>query len=511
MTSRKVVNIINFIRGAEPRLPMDLHAPVSWQMEMARRFSLPTTWLLQYDALLDDFYVGLLKQMPASHECGLWFEIPQPLCEACKIPWRGRYSWDWLASVDFSVGYLPEERERLADEFVRLFTEKLGYAPRTAGSWFFDAHLLNYLHERHGIVGACNCKDQWGTDGYTLWGGYWANAYYPSRLNSYMPAQRPEAQIPVPVFRMLGSDPIYQYEADPNCDNGQQVVTLEPVYSSYAGRPCGGGAPKWVDWFMKSNFEPPAFHLSYAQAGQENSFGLERIRRGMQYQYPLLARLRDQGLLEVETLEATSRWYRQSFPVTATTSVCALEDWIGDGRQAIWYLCANGRISLTRLADGVLAIRDWQLFSDRIPEQFLKTPCRSGSVVYEALPICDGMRWGGARFAFVVQGRRLTGRWAPPEFADENTMVCRDESGALSLTMARDSLLVEHAFPELSLVLEGGTLPELRMDGGRLVFSAQGMDFGLRLPPESEVSMEPGRVAISARGGAFRVTSFVGQ
>ena len=28
-----------------------------------------------------------------------------------------------------------------------------------------------------------------GTDGYTLWGGYWNQAYYPSRLNSYMPAQ----------------------------------------------------------------------------------------------------------------------------------------------------------------------------------------------------------------------------------------------------------------------------------------------------------------------------------
>jgi hypothetical protein len=44
-----------------------------------------------------------------------------------------------------------------------------------------------------------------------------------------MPAQNAENQIPVPIFRMLGSDPIHQY------DNGlgtgwQRVVSLEPVY-----------------------------------------------------------------------------------------------------------------------------------------------------------------------------------------------------------------------------------------------------------------------------------------
>ena len=84
----KIVNIINFIRGIEPRFPLDLHKPVAWQMELARKYNLPTTWLLQYDALLDDFYIGLLKQAPAGHEVGIWFEVVQPLVEACGINWR---------------------------------------------------------------------------------------------------------------------------------------------------------------------------------------------------------------------------------------------------------------------------------------------------------------------------------------------------------------------------------------------------------------------------------------
>lgn len=50
-----------------------------------------------------------------------------------------------------------------------------------------------------------------GDGGYTIWGGYWNQAIIPSRVNAYMPAQTEEGQIPVPIFRMLGSDPIYQY------------------------------------------------------------------------------------------------------------------------------------------------------------------------------------------------------------------------------------------------------------------------------------------------------------
>ena len=48
-----------------------------------------------------------------------------------------------------------------------------------------------------------------------------------------MPAQTKEGQIPVPVFRMLGSDPIYQYDTSLG-ESAQGVITLEPVWE--AGR-----------------------------------------------------------------------------------------------------------------------------------------------------------------------------------------------------------------------------------------------------------------------------------
>ena len=121
------------------------------------------------------------------------------------------------------------------------------------------------MADKYHIIASCNCKDQVGTDGYTMWGGYWNQAYYPSRKNAYMPAQTEQGQIPVPIFRMLGSDPIYQYDSGLG-GSRQSVVSLEPVYKE------GGGSQKWVEWLFKSLFEEPCLAFGYTQVGQENSF-----------------------------------------------------------------------------------------------------------------------------------------------------------------------------------------------------------------------------------------------
>ena len=167
-----IVNIVNFIRAIEPRVgrgELDLFEPVREQMAMAKRLKLPTTWLLQYDALIQGPFVEFLKrEMPENHEVGIWFETVQPNVEAAGIKWRGRWAWDWHTDVGFSVGYTPQERERIADVFVAKFAEIFGRKPAVMGSWLFDAHLLEYLRREHGLRTACNCKDQYGTDGYTL-------------------------------------------------------------------------------------------------------------------------------------------------------------------------------------------------------------------------------------------------------------------------------------------------------------------------------------------------------
>jgi hypothetical protein len=305
--------------------------------------------------------------------------------EAAGLTWRGRFPWDWHTNVGFTVGYTPAQREKLIDVYMDRFREKFGRLPRSVGCWLLDAHTLNYLADKYGIIAACVCKDQVGTDGYTLWGGYWNQAYYPSRRNAFMPAQSSDQQLNVPVFRMLGSDPIYQYDHGLG-EAAQGVVSLEPVY------PQAGGNPEWVRWFFNVNFATPALGFGYAQVGQENSFGWPDMSKGLTDQMKLLAEWSRAGRIRVETLGASGEWFRRTFPRTPATSVSALTDWKDEGRQSIWYNSRFYRMNL--LAEkGDCRIRDLHLFDEDYAERYLEKNVTTHACTYDTLPVVDGFNW----------------------------------------------------------------------------------------------------------------------
>lgn len=392
----QIVNIINFVRGVEPRFEIDLLEPVRQQLELLEKHKLKGTFLLQYDALINPDFVNLFNNR-TNIEIGLWLEIVEPLCKEIGLKWRGRegFSWDWHAHVGFSVGYTRLERMAIVDEIMNKFKLVFGYYPASVGSWVIDAFTLNYLSEKYGIAASCNCKDQWGTDGYTLWGGYYSQAYYPSKTNVLCPAQTSDNQIDVPLFRMLGSDPIYQYDigletgkASSEC---QKVVTLEPVYSGADG---GGGIPQWVDWFFNENFNGKCISFAYVQVGQENSFGWEEMKDGLTYQIEKIAVLSSRELLKVETLAQSGKWFKETFAKTPASSIAALSDWKNNERKSIWYNCINYRINFICEGDNFW-IRDIYRFDERYTERYLNDVCSTEHLVYDNLPVMDGNRWSG--------------------------------------------------------------------------------------------------------------------
>lgn len=396
MKKRQIVNIINFIRACEPRTEVDLLESVREQLRLMREKRLPGTFLLQYDALLRDDFVSLLKDADCEElEYGVWLEIVEPQVQAAGLAWRGRFPWDWHADTGFSVGYSPQERETLIRVLFEKFHEVFGYYPKSMGSWIIDAHSLQYANETYGLDASCNCKDQWGTDGYTLWGAYYNQAYYPAKNNAFCPANTPQGQIDVPVFRMLGSDPIYQYDMGLDVSTGavnmQGVVTLEPVYSDATG---GGGVPEWVDWYLKENFNEKCLAFSYTQAGQENSFGWPLMKDGIIDQFEKLARLRDEGVVSVETLGESGRWFQESFALTPATTMVTESDWAGNGKQSVWYNSRRYRANM--LCEGnAFRLRDLYLFDEEYRERYLDAVCTSHVLQYDNLPVIDGNRFSG--------------------------------------------------------------------------------------------------------------------
>lgn len=385
----RIINIINFIRQTDYRIENSdslLYQTVEEQLKLINRYNLPATFLLQYDALIKPEYQQLLKsQLNQQSEIGGWFEITQPQVEDAGLEWRGEHSWVSHANIAFSTGYTKDEREKLVDVYMEKFKEIFGEYPKSMGSWYIDAHTLNYMYEKYGIIASCNCKDQIGTDGYTLWGGYWNQAYYPSKLNGYMPAQSQEQQIPVPVFRMLGSDPIYQYD-DGLGNDRQGVISLEPVYTQ------AGKNRAWVHYFFNAIVDQPCLAFNYAQAGQENSFTWDAMKDGLEMQIPIIDSLQKNQKIQVLTLAETGKWFKEKFSTTPATAVTVLNDIRNENNKTVWFNSRYYRANLL-WKNQDFSFRDIHLFDERFKSQYVDKPGESSQFFFYTLPMVDGYMW----------------------------------------------------------------------------------------------------------------------
>lgn len=480
---KQIVNIINFVRAVEPRLEMDLVKPVKEQIRLMKKHKLKGTFLLQYDAMLREDFVEIFKTLdPSQFELGVWHEVVQPQVEDCGLIWRGRYPWDWHTHCGFPVGYSKENREKLVDVLYEKFKSIFGYYPRVFGSWLFDTHTARYVADHYGADAFCNCKEQFGTDGYTLWGGYYGQGYYPSRENVFMPAQQPENQIPVPLFRMLGSDPVYQYDflIDPQREEAllQHVISLEPVYQKNGG----GGCKVWVDWFMKENFNGECLSFGYAQAGQENSFGWDAMKDGLIYQFALFEKLRDEGKISVEQLGETGRWYRQTYDVTPASAIVAHTAFDGE-KHSVWYSNRNYRVNLYG-DQGEAHIRDLHIFSEKLADPYEDTVCTENYAVYETLPVIDGNRYTGKG---VLAGGYLryqdgeTPDFGEMEFVDNQDGSALVRYGDVMVLLEENGIRISAPKPfllENRMGIDGGHMPkEEKITSGEITLSYGGVSY----------------------------------
>lgn len=395
--ARAVVNVVNFVRGCEPRRPMDLVTPLAKEIECNTRHGLPNTILLQYDAMLRDDIMSVARTAdPQKTEYGVWIEIVRPLCDAVGIEWRGQEGWDWDYRVvpGFLEAYDPPDRAKLIDELFRLFREKFGHVPESAGSWIMDAWSIGYMKDKYGISAVCICREQDNTDAYGLRGGYSNGAYYPSRKNMLSAARDMANGIRVPVFRMLTPDPIYNYGHGFKFRDSRtgklrgHVVTLEP-----AGM---GRNPYMVDWYFRTYADRRGMlNLSYMQAGQENSFGWREF--GVDIGYPAQAtairRHVDAGLIEVETLGETGRRFAADHPENCPQTQVALEDWMGKGRRSVWYNCKNYRANLYQDSNRFF-IRDIHKMCDDFAEDHLCAATTNWNELIFTPPVVDAYMFG---------------------------------------------------------------------------------------------------------------------
>lgn len=499
----RIINIINFIRQTDYRIENSdslLYQTVEEQLNLINRYNLPATFLLQYDALIKPEYQQLLKsQLNQQSEIGGWFEITQPQVEDAGLEWRGEHSWVSHANIALSTGYTKDEREKLVDVYMEKFKEIFGEYPKSMGSWYIDAHTLNYMYEKYGIIASCNCKDQIGTDGYTLWGGYWNQAYYPSKLNGYMPAQSHEQQIPVPVFRMLGSDPIYQYD-DGLGNNRQGVISLEPVYTQ------AGKNRAWVHYFFNAIVDQPCLAFNYAQAGQENSFTWDAMKDGLEMQIPIIDSLQRTQKVQVLTLAETGKWFKEKFSTTPATAVTVLNDIRNENNKTVWFNSRYYRANLL-WKNQDFSFRDIHLFDERFKSQYVDKPGESSQFFFYTLPMVDGYMWSTPEDRAGMQivqhnasGEKKVVRLNPPTITepDIKTLVvtCTDvENHSFKMTFTESDFEISCDTNDkdfrwsLDLHTASSELPFKEIEGQNIMADFQGFKYVIRcLDGKPEIS-----------------------
>lgn len=392
----KVLNYMNFVRHYEPRMGNDalsrevLYETTVKQLELAREFNIDSTFLLQYDALIDERYIELFKDEANEHtELGLWFEIARPLTDKVGLEWRGEddVTWDWKIIPGFPMAYTQEERKAMIDEAMNTFREIYGFYPKSVASWLIDTYSAQYLSEQYDISMLAFCRDQTNTDAYTLIGGYFNQAYYPSKNNIFTPAQSADNQIKTPAFRLLGPDPVHNYD-DNKYSGGEEkhtCYTLEPVWET-------GREPEIVDWFIRTYYDNEDLGFSYAQIGQENSFGTtHKFLPALRMQLEKFTKRDD---IVFQTMRDTGEWFKKTYATTPATCVTALDDWAtgDDSIQSIYYDCQKYVANIFRHKNKIF-IRCLYLFDDRNTEYYLTKPCETWNATYENLPVIDTLIW----------------------------------------------------------------------------------------------------------------------
>ena len=407
-----IVNIYHFIRMSHQEPSTFLQADfdtIVRQIRLLKQYGLPSTYALKYDALMNPCYQQLLRsETDANDEIAAWWEITEPLCRRAGVRFPGAQSdlFDERVDSAYSVGYDPDERCALVDAYMQDFAAVFGYYPKTIGSWVLDPVTIAYAQEKYGVIGAAICRDQLGTDGFTLWGGVPNGIYYPSRANEYLPAQTREGQLPVAMFRLLAPDPVFSFEQDAR-PGLSGVYTLEPCCTN-------GRDPERIRWYFACLTDTDRCGVGYAQVGQENNFLWENIRPGFEPQLRQLLALSRAGKLRIETMAESAAWFSRKYARTPPLSWPAVTDWQGGsaGQKgdaqpgALWYAGAYYRIGFLAEA-GRLRIRDWFLYDERFPSRYLekgllrqrreataegRVPPPAASVC-EALPLLFAPKW----------------------------------------------------------------------------------------------------------------------
>lgn len=213
----RYVTLVNPVRGRNLWIDKTIN-PLRNQYDLAKEYKVPVTWLLQYDALVDEEILKETKKFDPSHEIGVFLEVSPDYAQRARVIYHHAVPWFNSRAV-FLSGYSQSQRRDLIDKLFSEFKIKYGFYPKSVGAWWIDSYSLNYMKDKYDIKSAMIVADQKTTDNYGVWGQWWGVPYYPSKANILTPASSLSNKLDVLVIQWAQRDPVLSFGDGPKYSN----------------------------------------------------------------------------------------------------------------------------------------------------------------------------------------------------------------------------------------------------------------------------------------------------
>lgn len=290
----------------------------NWEMargmkEIIERRGMPATWLPRFDALKDPKYRDLCLSLAPGQEVGFWMEITSSHAAAADVPYRLKPGQAWYeAQFCLTLGYAAPERLRLCDAAMELFQATFGRFPRTVAMWMLDTLSANYLAERYGVRMIGLCRNQYGIDGYTLWGGWPNLPYRPSRGYIWQPAATPAEAADYLVYPVISEDLVADY------GNDRGIWSTEVAIIQQRNLP-----PQVVEEYINplSEFCLGGHPMGLVSCVAENGWQWPRLRDPYDRQVAWLADRAARGDARCATVADFGAWYAGRYPGLSPSQV----------------------------------------------------------------------------------------------------------------------------------------------------------------------------------------------
>lgn len=371
--TEKFVTVVSPVRGRdfwqlENQSPLDF---VSFQKRLFNEMGVASTWLLRPDVLFDSDLFPLFNRSEfKDDEVGIFLEVTPSWTQNSGVVYNEGGGWS-LAENVFLSGYNPEERRKLLKSAFEKFREIFGHYPKTIGAWHIDPYVANLAREGYGVEAVLICADQFSTDGYRVWGGWWGVPFYPSKKNLLVPAARKQDKLDVVVLWWAARDPLNGYGPSVFESTFSVQVNDYLTYHNLNVSYFSGLA----DFYLN----PQKGEFGQLTIGLENDNDLRRYGEPFKRQVTIL---KQKGVIFITASEFAS-WYKSRFPNFSPPHQIGGKDLLGTQKEAKWIMDKNKRIGLIK-EDDKWIVRDLRFYQPPWPDPYLRTKNLAGELYWSA-------------------------------------------------------------------------------------------------------------------------------